>query len=625
MKSIYALLGAVFSTSLFAQTTELVLPQVQVSANKTEQEVAQSLFDVSVINHNQIGQKGFANVLDLLSGESGVQLSGVGGRGTAQEMYLRGTNPNQTLILLDGVPLNSLDLSGSPLRFLSTFDLSRVEVLKGNASALYGANAVGGVVHLVSDPIQKGFAAKGLMGYGTQNSRQLAAGLSGGNDVLRAKLSINNEATTGISAQRNAYGKDADKDAFYNRGVDAALSLMPTDSSELGVRFHHQKGQVHYDSGTFDVQNPNDFDDRAQFQNHIWQVYAQNEWNAIWQSTLRISGNEDKQKSFSQWNQSGDILDLKRNIFAFENQFKLPLGSLLALVEYQKEKGQFQSDSNINKPNNLAAALSWNADYNAHSWQLQARLDKHSAYKKNNTFHAAYAYSFLPNWRARLSYATAFRAPTLYELYAENASFLLFSNPHLKPEKSRNAEFSILWNKQNNAFSATFYQQRVRDLIAYVSDAKTFESSYQNVNRVRIKGASLAWNGHYNAWHTFLNYDYVFAQNEKTQKVLAKRAKHSAKLGADYTFSQFLLGSEWQLVGKRFNDHSQINKLAGFALWNVYGEYRFAKNVRVNLRVNNVLNQRYELALVGVDSKTGKRYAYNTAGLNAFLSVRVDY
>ncbi len=622
MKSISCALLGVFSFALEAQEVpEWVLPTIEVTATRQEKALSSSLSDVSVINQEGILRKGAVSAVDLLNQESGVQTTSSGPRGTAQSLFLRGTNSNHTLILLDGVPLNSsVDLSGSLLRFLSPFDIARVEILKGNASSLYGANAVGGVVHFISRPIEEGFSTRGLLGWGSENTHQLAADLSGGNALLRGKFSIQNEGTSGFSAQRYAKGKDADKDGFYNTGVSAAFSILPFEGFEMGARLHHQEGAARYDSGSFP---PNgNFDDRGTFQNSIGQIYARHE-NAFWKSLVRLSGSLDQQRNFNAYSPEGDLLQSNRALFSWQNNLNLPLGEFLALLEFQKEQGKFKTARDIASPRNVAGVLGWNGEWGKHAWQLNARLDDHSVYKQHTTFNAAYAYTFFPNWRFRLGYGTAFRAPSLYELYLENPSWFWVANPDLKPEKSKNVEAALLWEKENNRFSLTVFQQRINDLIGYASDPITFISSNQNIARAKIKGASLSWNGEYASWKSFFNYDFLNAKDQKTKKFLGRRAQHSFKTGAAYDFGLFLLGSELFLMGKRFDDHLEKNKLAGFGLLNVFGEYRFSKKTKFNLRVNNVLDKRYELALAGVFSS--KRYPYNAPGLNAFLSVQVEY
>lgn len=609
--------------SFYAGAEELTTSVVQVSASRQEKPLAQALADVSVIDEKTIALRGFLSPVDLLNYESGVQSASVGGRGAGQDLYIRGANSNQSLILIDGMPVNSLDMYGSALRYFSTFDVDRVEVLRGNASSLYGANALGGVVHFITKTPEKDLKIKGLAGYGSNSARQLAASAAGGNDVLRAKLSVNHEATNGFSAQRYASGRDADDDAFKNTGIAAALYLLPNDSDEIGARFRLQRGTVHYDSGNFN--GTNTYDDRAHFDHSLWQLFSKNQLTTLWHSTLTLGGMNDNQKSFSAFNQAGDSQVLKRTQLAWQNDVALPLGDLVFLLEYQKEKGEFTTEYTFKNPHNTAAMLGWNAKIDRHAWQIEVRGDHHSAYKNNGTWNAAYAFDLTKEWRARASVGTAFRAPTLYELYAENTAFSMKANPHLKPEKSTNAELGVAWHKGLNELSATYFYNRVKNLIGYVSDPITWVGAYQNTDRAQLNGLSLAWRGQYSGFQTFAHYDFLNAQNRDTGKRLARRARQTFKTGASYDFGKFLAGAEWFLSDARFYDNAEKNRLGGYGLLNLFGEWRFNRFATLDLRLNNVLDKRYELALVGVDTQTGKRYPYNTAGFNAFLSVRINY
>lgn len=619
LKKTAAIVPAVLA--FYANAEELTTATVQVSATRQEQALADALADISVIDSETIAERGFLSPVDLLNYESGVQTSAVGGRGAGQDLYIRGANSNQSLILIDGMPVNSLDMYGSALRYFSTFDIDRVEVLRGNASSLYGANALGGVVHFITKTPEKDLKIKALAGYGSYSARQFAASAAGGNDVLRAKLSVNHEATHGFSAQRYATGRDADDDAFRNTGIAAALHLLPNDSHELGARFRYQSGTAHYDSGSF--YGTNTYDDRADFDHSLWQVFSKNQLTTLWHSTLTVGGMKDSQKSFSAYNTAGDKQVLERTQIAWQNDVELPLGNLVFLLEYQKEKGEFATEHAFKNPHNTAAMLGWNAKAGRHAWQVEVRGDRHSAYKNHGTWNAAYAFDLTNEWRARASVGTAFRAPTLYELYAENSAYLLKANPDLKPEKSTNAELGIAWHKGENELSATYFYNRVKNLIGYVT-AADWTGSYQNTNRAKLNGLSLSWSGQYSGFKTFAHYDFLNAKNRDTGKRLARRAQQSFKTGASYDFGKFLAGAEWFLSADRFYDNAEQHHLGGYGLLNLFGEWRFNRFAVLDLRLNNVLDKRYELALVGVDAN-GKRYPYNTAGFNAFLSVRINY
>jgi vitamin B12 transporter len=188
-------------------------------------------------------------VIDLLSRQSGIQVATSGGPGTTASLYMRGARPDQTKILVDGLPINSIDLAGSPLRYIPLANVERIEILRGPGSTMYGADAIGGVIQIFTRQGTPGLKADGFIGYGTQNTFQANAGVSGGNEQWRFRLEANQASTDSISAQKNATNRDADKDPYRNTGGAASVSFLPAQGHEVGFIYRQNEGRTHYDSG----------------------------------------------------------------------------------------------------------------------------------------------------------------------------------------------------------------------------------------------------------------------------------------------------------------------------------------------------------------------------------------
>ena len=224
-------------------------PVVVVTATRQATRANELLSDVTVIDREAIESSGQESIADLLARQPGIQMSSSGGPGTSTSFYVRGARPEQTKVLVDGVPLNSVDLSGSPLRFLPLANVERIEILRGPASALYGADAIGGVIQIFTRGGTQGLKADAFAGYGTHNTWQASAGLSGGNEQWRFRLEGNHQSSDGFSAQKHASNKDADNDGYRNSGGAASLSFLPATGHELGFKFRQNTGTTHYDSG----------------------------------------------------------------------------------------------------------------------------------------------------------------------------------------------------------------------------------------------------------------------------------------------------------------------------------------------------------------------------------------
>ena len=412
---------------------------VVVTATRQPMRANELLSDVTLVDRDAIEASGQETIADLLARQPGVQMSSSGGPGTSTSFYVRGARPEQTKVLVDGVSLNSVDLSGSPLRFLSLADVERIEILRGPASALYGADAIGGVIQIFTRSGAPGLKANAFAGFGTYGTWQANAGLSGGNEQWRFRIEGNREASDGFSAQKNASNMDADKDGYRNSGGGVSLSFLPATGHELGFKFRQNAGTTHYDSGN--VPADGNFDDHVDFETQQWQLFARNRLNDVWTSKLLYGETVDDQKSYSSWAPEGDRLRTKNRLTSWQNDVRLPLGTALFALE-RTEQTASPEENYAASPEQRTDSLiaGWTANHGKHRWQLSARHDDHSEFGAKETYALAYGYQLTDALRAQASYGTAFKAPSLYQLFSS-----WYGNANLKPEAAKNREAALVW------------------------------------------------------------------------------------------------------------------------------------------------------------------------------------
>ena len=331
----FALLAVIPATPAFADETDVDAEAVVVTATRQATRANELLSDVSVIERADIEASGQQTIADLLARQPGIQTSTSGGPGSATNFYVRGARPEQTKVLVDGVPLNSVDLSGSPLRFLSLADVERIEILRGPASALYGADAIGGVIQIFTRSGRPGLTADAFAGYGMLDTRQASAGVSGGNEQWRFRIEGNHESSAGFSAQKDASNRDADKDGYRNSGGTAALSFLPVKGHEFGIKFRQNVGTTHYDSGN--VPADGNYDDRVDFETQQWQAFSRNRLTDAWTIKLLYGESVDEQTSYASWAPEGERLRTKNRQATWQNDVKLPLGTALLAVEHLRQ------------------------------------------------------------------------------------------------------------------------------------------------------------------------------------------------------------------------------------------------------------------------------------------------
>jgi vitamin B12 transporter len=602
VKSLVAALppSLLLSSFSFEVGAQEALEPVVVTATRQQTRVSEILADVTVIEREEIERAGSETIIDLLARQPGIQMTRNGGPGNAASVYVRGARPNQTKVLVDGIPINSTDSNGSALRFLSLADVERIEILRGPAATMYGADAIGGVIQIFTRRGAPGLSAEAFAGYGSYDTAQGSVGLSAGNELVRLRADFQQSHSGGFSAMKNASGRDADDDAYRNRGGTASLVLTPLAGHEMGFVLRQNDGRVHYDESP----PTSEIDAYEDFRTQQWQVYTRNAFNEHWTSTLRIGHSLDWRKYVSSWSSR---MRTENDQYVWQNDVRLPLGrAMLALERFEQKApllGGMPSDESIAINSAVAA---WSANIGPHRWQLSGRRDEHSTFGGENSYAVAYGYQITHEWRAHASLGTAFKAPSLYELfdvYSGNAS--------LQPEKARNREVALVWERGGHSASLTYFRNEVRNLIDWVATG-SWSGRYVNVGKARFEGATLAYEGATAGWQWRTSYDWLLAVDEVNDTRLTRRARHSATAALWRTVGAFDFGVEWQGVGRRLESpHAGGGELGAYSLFNLVASHRFTPDLKLEARIDNLFDKNYE-------SVRG----YNTPGLSAFVGLR---
>lgn len=582
---------------------------IVITASRSPQEAKNVLGDVTVIDRDELTSAGQSSLAEVLSRSPGVEFSQSGGPQTNTSLFIRGANSNQTLVLVDGIRINS---STTGLAFLETFDpalLDRVEILRGSASSLYGADAIGGVVNILTQPPVGGdrpLSLSASIGYGSHDTTRTRLGLSGASNGWDYSLAAGYGQSRGFNATRKSnYSYNPDRDGYYQNSVLGSLGYTWAPGHRIGLTAYNAYLNGQYDNGQ-SYETGEYFNDRATTRQQVYALSSTDDINGWWQSVARVGFSKDNQtnrNADSSYYSGTSRFGSEKYTYTWQNNFQLTREQRLSLVLERLEErvtGSTSYSPNDRDTNSVGAV--YHVDTGNHHVQVNARNDRITTYGSETTGGLAYGYDLTPAWRIGAAANTGFKAPTFSDLYYPG-----YSNPDLNPERSRNVEASLRYTTEDTKLGLVVYRNKVRNLIT--SSAATNYLPY-NVDRATLKGITVSGEQRFGATTLRASADFADPENDETGKQLARRARQVYRLGADHRFGPLQVGTEVLVSGKRYDDAANQNRMGGYTLVNLLASYDVDKNLQAQLRWNNVLDKSYRL----VDG-------YRTDGSNVFVNL----
>jgi vitamin B12 transporter len=531
--------------------------QVVVSAAREALTPERVAADVVVIDEATIRASLADSLGDLLRREAGVQLSRAGGPGQGTGVLLRGAAAGQTVVLVDGVRVGSATLGLTALEQLGLEQVERIEVLRGPASSLFGADAIGGVVQVFT---RRGQGAPRLElqsaggGYG---SRQASAAASLEQGAWDLAASVSDERSRGVSVLRpgDRYGLyNPDADGYRLESAQARLGWQPAAAQRLALTLLRTQLNAQYDAADYP---PPTYapDPSPDFRNRVRTQVAALEWQADLRPGVRtelraVSGLDDARVGA----RAPDRFVTRREALAA--QVGLPAGAAgrltLALEQAQERAESTSYFAPVSRRVSAGvAALAGAAG--AWAWQAEARRDDPSDTTGVSTARIGGAWSPAPGWRVRALAGTTFRSPSFNDLHYPS-----YGVPTLRPERGRSAELGLAWRAGPGRLEASLYRNRVRDLIGYESD-RAFcpaDPGYdfgcaRNVARARLQGLSVSAAVQAGALALRASAEWLQARDEATGARLPRRAAQQSSLQGTWSVAGAMLDAAVLHLGSR--------------------------------------------------------------------------
>jgi len=569
-----------------AQATQ---PTVVVTATRTPLAIDQTLSSVSVIERDAIEASGASDLVNLLRREAGVDIVRGGGLGQQASVFLRGSNSNQVLVLIDGVRVSSANSGAFAWEHLPLAQIERIEIVRGARAALYGSDAIGGVIQLFT---RKPVGVEGSLGIGNHETGlgDVAYGWQGerGRFGLRAGA-IDSE---GFNASNPASGEfvfDPDHDGFTQRTVsaDAAFDFA---AAQLSGALLHNDDDVEFDQGESNSRNTTA---------HLKLSGRERPWQ------LQASHADERLDTPAFFNR----FETRRRQLDWQHALAMGGGELLWGLSSMHEAGEvidtFAGMPQYDDERDLGAVFAaWRGGHGAFDWELAARHDDYDHLDGETTGQAALGWNLDDAFKLRANVGEGFRAPSLNQLYSPGFFGLFAGNPGLQPEHASNFELAADYAAGDWQFGLRGYRTSVRDLIDFAGE--DFQAI--NIGRARLQGVELEWQWRAGNWLASGNVGWQEAEDRASGRDLVRRPQRKGNLALQYPFAGGWIGVELHAAGPRPDFGLD---LPGYAIVGLSARWPLAERLDLDVSVDNLFDRHYELV-----------HGYNAPGTTMLLQLR---
>ena len=565
-----------FSSSVFAseqKVSQVSLDTLVVTASRSEQNIKDVPASISTLESATLEQSPIASLPNLLKKEAALNVAQLGGYGQQSSIFMRGTSSSHTLVLRDGMRLNTALSSSASLPFIDTTDLKQIEILKGPASVLYGTDAIGGVIHMISKtPKQTGAFITAEMGENQTYKSLIGADFS--ENGVYAQVRAQRLETDGKSVLDN----ENKNYAFDQAGFSTKLGI-DKEQYGLSIDYNHNKGTSDYNAGNLTSQD---------FENEIVNLRGRIHLNPKLELNARLSQFDDQ---------------LLQNAVNYLGQLDYSYSTTQEAEVYAKfnlnDQHHFLVGSTHSKQDGdvLSYSVAYQGDvssqgyYTQHQYQSEKlntqigiRIEDNEKYGSHTVGQAAVRYALSPRLSVYTNIGSAFRSPNLNELYSGESA-----NPHLKAEESLSYEIGLDHAlTQHSSLSISAYQNEVDHMIQKV------DGKLDNIDEATLRGGELTWNWKKDAWFINTAFAYVQAKDSKTKTELPKRPRQTLTLSTGLENPTY--GISASLIARsKSNSWSASDQNSGYATVDLNAYWNINPHLKVFSNIENVGDVRHKI------------------------------
>jgi vitamin B12 transporter len=598
-----SVLSLAVAASLHAQTIEL--DPVVVSATRIEQKLSDVIPSASVITREEIERSQAATLVDLIQGQPGVEIGRNGGPGSVASIFMRGQASSSVAVFVDGVRVQTDHFGGVKVIDIPPSQIERVEILRGNMSALYGEAATGGVIHIYTRAAADSAGGHASLTYGSRNTVDTSAGYQVKQDGWKAGFSVNRFDTDGFSAQNvtQAPLANPDKDGYERNALFVNLERSVSLDLAFGIQANSIESGAEYDSSSgFSGDLPSHLHHNKTKTDDVT-IYSRFKLNEDWSSRLGLTQSNFAYDEFR--NRGTGFVNTTRSkgdqlSFEWSNSYRLGSGNAafgLDVVDATFKSGSPASLTKYKRSSNAFYA-GYSGRAGALDYQANARHDSVTAKSaastiKNNktTWLLGVGYQLTDDLKITGMHSTSFRAPNTGELFITAWG----GNPNLKPEESKGSEIGFQYSSVLGLFNVVYYDTKTKNQI----DFSPFP--WENTAKTKNSGVELSLTGSANNVGYKASYVSQDPRNAVNNARLARRAKEYASF--DLTTS--VSGIDWgtNLIWSANRADSQINSFpsvplanASYTVVNLTASKKLAPEWTGRVKVENAFYEKYQLA-----------------------------
>lgn len=600
-----------------------LLPETVVTATRTETPSRQIGSSITVVTGEELEHRQVRFVGDALRQVPGASVNRTSGFGSSTDVRLRGAEANQTLVLIDGVKVNDPALS-SQFNFgnLLTSDIDRIEVLRGPQSVLYGSDAIGGVVNIITKRGEAGPKVRASAEYGSFDTFHSTTSLSGGGKLYDFALNGTFLRTDGISAASEANG-NTEKDGNRNKTLRGRFGVRPSDAVELSFNGRWQRANVDTDAFTTIAEDDGSFTNSTERFGKAEAKFSffDKRWEHIFSGALFDNKLESDGGAFGGASTHGDrrTLQYQTNFSVDTPAFADAAHTFTLGVDSDRERVRTNSAFSA-----IDRSLKTTSTYGLYQIGLWDRLfltgggryDGNDFFADATTFRLTGALLF-PETGSKLhaSGGTAVKNPTVFELFGFSSTFS--GNPDLTPETSEGFDLGIEQSLLGGKLvgDITFFHNRIDDLIIGFGNTAVNQEGATKISGIELSGQAEVMDG------LSLGATYTWMTTRDADGVeLVRRPKHAASLTANYGFLEkkraninvaLIFNGQQQDVA--FGPLRRV-VLDDYLLLNVAGSYRINDYVELFARGENLLDQEYQ-----------EVFSFGTPGIAAYGGLRISF